>query len=158
MEPDVGASLGRALGEAERFCARRDARLTPQRGDVLGLILVADRSLSAYAILDRLRDLGHNPTQPMVYRALEFSVHHRLVHKLESIHAFASCSHPDVYHPKRQFLICTDCGEVRELERPDFVDCLRSAQKDEGFDTERTVVELLGTCARCSERKIPDRP
>jgi Fur family zinc uptake transcriptional regulator len=122
---------------------------------VLELVLAAERPLSAYAILDRLRDQGLKPAPPMVYRALDFLVEQGLVHKLESIHAFVGCTHPDHPHSS-QFLICADCGGVRELESPGIAECLRSAEETAGFKTERPVVELLGTCAQCALRQRHD--
>lgn len=155
--PQGGPPLAEALCAAEHLCANRGARLTPQRRAVLEQVLASERPLSAYAILDRLRDLGYKPAPPMVYRALDFLVQNGLVHKLESIHAFVGCNHPD--HPHvGQFLICSHCGEVREIERPDVLECLHSAEESVGFRTERTVVELLGTCAQCSDRNASDRP
>ena len=52
---------------------------------------------------------------PTVYRALDFLLEQGLIHKLESLHAFVGCDHPEHPHSS-EFLICVDCGEVAELE------------------------------------------
>ncbi|HSM41507.1 MAG TPA: transcriptional repressor, partial [Afifellaceae bacterium] len=61
---------------------------------VFDTLLAADGPLSAYDILDRLRDKGFRaPLQ--VYRALDKLLALGLVHRLESLNAFIACAHPD---------------------------------------------------------------
>jgi Fur family zinc uptake transcriptional regulator len=108
--------------------------------------------LGAYELLERMRGVISNPAPPTVYRALDFLVQQGLVHKLESLHAFVGCAHPE--HPHAgQFLICSDCGEVSEVEDPAIASSLQAAGTAAGFCTERPVVELLGTCAECAEKR-----
>lgn len=143
--------LARVLGRAEALCRERGARLTPQRRTVLELVCEADRPLSAYEILDLMRERVANPAPPTVYRALDFLLDQGLVHKLETLHAFVGCSHPEHPHSS-QFLICADCGEVSELEDDAVSASLGSAASAAGFVPKRRVVEVIGTCARCSHR------
>jgi Fur family zinc uptake transcriptional regulator len=143
--------LDRILVRAERLCSERGARLTDQRRRVLELVCASDKPLSAYEILDRLRETVRNPAPPTVYRALDFLLEQGLIHKLESLHAFVGCAHPE--HPHAgQFLICAECGEVNELEDPSVIESLQTAARDSGFETRRPVVELLGTCAGCARK------
>ena len=149
-------SLAEILQHAETLCKQREVRLTPQRSKVLELVCAADGPIGAYEILDRLRQTIGNPAPPTVYRALDFLLEQGLIHKLESLHAYVGCSHPDHPHAS-QFLICSDCGDVREIESSGIADSLRQAQKNTGFKAKRPVVELLGTCARCqisNDRKV----
>ena len=149
-------SLAKILQHAETLCKQREVRLTPQRSKVLELVCAADGPIGAYEILDRLRQTIGNPAPPTVYRALDFLLDQGLIHKLESLHAYVGCSHPDHPHAS-QFLICSDCGDVREIESSGIADSLRQAQKNTGFKAKRPVVELLGTCARCqisNDRKV----
>lgn len=143
-------NLERALAQAHRLCRARGVRLTPQREAVLSLVLGADRPLSAYEILEHMPATPRRPAPPTVYRALDFLLEQGLVHRLESLHAFVGCLHPE--HPHNgQFLICTDCGKVAELCEPQIDQSLRKAVDASGFRTQRPVVELLGTCASCRE-------
>jgi Fur family zinc uptake transcriptional regulator len=151
--------LNQALQQAERLCTERGARLTAQRRTVLALICASDKPLSAYEILDRMGSGARNPAPPTVYRALDFLLEQGLVHKLESLHAFVGCTHPE--HPHcSQFLICTDCGSVNELEDHSVAESLHSAEQNQGFKIKRPVVELLGTCSDCTGKprdRSPDR-
>ena len=140
--------LSQVMERAEALCRERGVRLTEQRKTVLELLCVSDKPLSAYELLERMRGVVKNPAPPTVYRALDFLLEQGLVHKLESLHAYVGCSHPDHPHAS-QFLICDDCGEVAEVEDPTVSKSLKAAGKAKGFRTKRPVVELLGTCAQC---------
>ncbi len=144
--------IGKVLSLADALCHERGVRLTEQRKIVLKLLLESDKPVSAYDLLDRMRETVKNPAPPTVYRALDFLMEQGLVHKLESINAFVGCTHPDHPHAS-QFLICADCGEVAELEDDSVVQKLQQASEAIGFKTKRPVVELMGTCAQCSGKK-----
>ncbi len=141
----------RHLDQAEALCRERGVRLTPQRRTVLRLICEAERPLSAYEILDRMHQGARRPAPPTVYRALDFLLQQGLIHKIESLHAFVGCKHPQ--HPHTgQFLVCTDCGRVNEIHGRPLEDGLQQAARQAGFHTRKPVVELLGTCAHCHGR------
>lgn len=140
--------LSHVLERAEAVCRECGVRLTEQRKTILQLLCASDKPLSAYELLERMRGLVKNPAPPTVYRALDFLLEQGLVHKLESLHAYVGCAHPDHPHAS-QFLICDDCGEVAEVEDPGVTNSLKAAGKAIGFRTKRPVVELLGICAQC---------
>jgi Fur family zinc uptake transcriptional regulator len=143
--------LTKVLGVAEQLCRKRGARLTARRRTVLELLCASDKPLSAYEILDRMRATTRNPAPPTVYRALDFLLEQGLVHKIESLHAFVGCTHPE--HPHSSlFLICGDCGEVSEVENEALLQSLQTAERATGYKTRHPVVELLGTCAHCAEK------
>ena len=144
--------LSHVLARAESLCKERGARLTEQRKTVLQLLCVSDKPLSAYELLDRMRGVVKNPAPPTVYRALDFLLAQGLVHKLESLHAYIGCAHPDHPHVS-QFLICDNCGEVAEVEDASVAKSLKAAGKAIGFHTRRPVVEVLGTCAQCTAKR-----
>jgi len=139
------------LERAARVCSARGARLTPQRARALEVVLTADRPLTAYEILERMNEGGARPAPPTVYRALDFLLAQGLVHKLETLHAFVYCRHPEAPHDS-QFFICNDCGEVDEVESSKVASSLAKAEAERGFHAERSVVEVVGTCADCTKR------
>lgn len=143
--------LAEVMRRAESLCEARGARLTTRRRAVLELLCESNTPLSAYEILDRMRGSIRNPAPPTVYRALDFLLEQGLAHKLESLHAFVGCSHPERPHSS-QFLICGDCGEVSEMENRAILECLQSAAASTGFKAIRPVVEILGTCPECSRK------
>ncbi len=140
----VAAELDRAADA----CARQGALLTELRRSVLGLILEAEGPLTAYRLLDRLRETRKRAVPPTVYRALDFLLEHRLIHKLERLNAFVSCAETGREHPV-QFLICRQCGGVTEIEDRAAANALEHAAERQGFHPRNAVVEIEGTCAAC---------
>jgi len=143
--------LVQIISQAEQLCRQRGVRLTQQRKAVLKFLCESEKPLTAYELLDLMRVEIKNPAPPTVYRALDFLLEQGLVHKLESLHAYIGCTHPDHRHAG-QFLICADCGDVAEVEDSSIAKSLKAAGQAAGFQTRRPVVELLGTCAECSEK------
>ncbi len=141
-----------ALKKITLLCRERGVRLTDQRKAILQLLFESDKPLTAYELLDRMRTVMDNPAPPTVYRALDFLLEQGLIHKLESLHAYIRCTHPDRPH-SCQFLICDDCGVVIETENPSVAKSLKMASKAVGFHAKRPVVEVLGTCDSCSSKK-----
>ncbi|MGQ2907918.1 MAG: Fur family transcriptional regulator [Aliihoeflea sp.] len=123
--------------------------LTKNQEMVLGALSAADGPLSAYTILDRLRDRGFRaPLQ--VYRALEKLLDYGLVHRLESINAFVACAHPHCHgHGSIAFAICEKCGQVEEFSDATVQSRLGDWSRDHGFKPSKTAIEIRGTCATC---------
>jgi Fur family zinc uptake transcriptional regulator len=138
------------LDRAGVICSDKDARLTPLRRQVLGLILDAPQPTGAYDLLDRLRTTRDGAAPPTVYRALEFLLENGLIHKLERLSAFVGCiAHDDHVHAA-QFLICHGCGQVTELEDHELAHALDDAARRLGFTVGKATIEAEGQCAACS--------
>ena len=136
------------MKSAAEACARRGARLTELRRRVLALILEAEAPLTAYQLLDLLKETRKGAAPPTIYRALDFLMKQRLVHKVERLNAFIACIESGHQHPV-QFLICGECGKVAEIEDRTATKALQHAAKREGFHLRSAVVEIEGTCAAC---------
>ncbi len=136
--------------QAEHLCRQRGVRFTARRRKVLDIICRAEKPLGAYEILDAMRAAEPAVAPPTVYRALDFLLRQGLVHRLETLHAFVGCSHPE--HPHfSQFLICSECGHIAELEDEQITRSLGKAAASTGFQPRRKVVEVIGTCGRCRD-------
>jgi Fur family zinc uptake transcriptional regulator len=137
-----------ALSRAQLICKMRGARLTPVRRRVLELILSSDQPAGAYALLAELRRGRGKLGPPTVYRALEFLLANKLIHKVETSSAFIACA--DIEHPhESQFMICDDCGATEELRDDEIVQSLRRLGEERGFAVERQVIEARGLCPAC---------
>ncbi|KZM50359.1 Fur family transcriptional regulator [Labrenzia sp. OB1] len=123
--------------------------LTKNQALVYGSLSDAGGPLTAYAILDLLRENGFRaPLQ--VYRALDKLVEFGMVHRLESLNAFVACSHKGCAgHGSAAFAICEKCGDVREFTPDDVVRLLKDWTESQGFALARTTIELRGTCKSC---------
>ena len=116
---------------------------------MLEIIFSHGKPMGAYEVLDCLKQSLPQAKPPTVYRALDFLLAQRLVHRLESLNAFVGCIHPDHPHSS-QFLICRECGQVEELESKSVDRTLDKTLKDYGFEADAQVIEVTGRCARCT--------
>ncbi|MEQ8831346.1 MAG: Fur family transcriptional regulator [Alphaproteobacteria bacterium] len=126
--------------------------LTKNEALVFGALRKSDQPMSAYALLDNLRDDGlRAPVQ--VYRALDRLVEFGMAHRLESLNAFVACNHPDCDDSgQTAFAICDSCGKVTEFTDPALETRLADWANQASFVPNRTTVELRGHCADCSGR------
>lgn len=138
------------LNRAVAHCEGRGVRLTDLRRQVLGLILDADAPTGAYDLLDRLKATRLGAAPPTVYRALDFLLEQRLIHKLERLSAFVGCIADDHDH-SAQFLICRSCGKVAEIEDHDLAHALQDAAQRLGFKLGKATIEAEGQCAACAQ-------
>ena len=124
-------------------------KLTKNQALVLERLEAANSPLSAYELLDQLREEGIKaPLQ--IYRALEKLQAADLVHRLESLNAFVACSHQGCAgHGTAAFAICEVCGDVSEFTPDEVVKLLKEWTMAEGFALARTTIELRGTCKDC---------
>lgn len=123
--------------------------LTKNQTLVMGALTNSDGPLSAYTILDQLRDHGFRaPLQ--VYRALDKLVEFGLVHRLESLNAFVACRHPGCDgHQTIAFMICESCGQVNEISDGVLTKRLKALADEASFALKKTTIELRGLCRIC---------
>lgn len=140
------------LDAAARACADAGARLTALRRDVLALILAAEGPLTAYQLLDRLKQSRTGAVPPTIYRALDFLLAQRLIHRVESLNAVIPCIEGGQHAHAVQFLICRRCGTVAEIDDAAVSHALQEVAERRGFRPNHAVVEVAGTCAACASR------
>lgn len=123
--------------------------LTKNQGLVYGVLSKAGHPLSAYRILDDLREVGFR-APPQVYRALEKLQELGLIHRLESLNAFVACQHQHCEpHRLVAFTICEDCGQVIELAQTGIENPVLELAQEQGFQARMTSIEMRGTCQNC---------
>lgn len=148
------------LARAAAICTGRGARMTELRRQVLGLILERPAPTGAYDLMERLRTRRGSPAAPpTIYRALDFLLEQKLIHRVERLAAFVGCvaAHgPDGEHAA-QFLICRACGRVTELDDPALTEALAAASGRLGFTVAKTTIEAEGVCASCAARETEDK-
>ena len=126
------------LAHAEKLCAQRGVRLTPQRLEVLRLMSLQQGAISAYDLLDLLREKEPQAKPPTVYRALEFLLEQGFVHKVESTNSYVLCHLFDQPTHSSAMFICDRCGGVKE-------ECAEGVE-----DIMHTLAARMG-CAACVE-------
>jgi len=134
----------------EQACESRGLRLTPLRGQVLGLVAAAGKPIKAYDLLDQMKSDSGSTAPPTVYRALDFLLEQGFIHRLASVNAFVSCHHPQVRHSV-PFLICDRCQNAVELEDERIARLLDQQAKALGFTPRAQTLEVHGLCSACAD-------
>lgn len=146
-------SVETRLDTAQFAAAQRGRQFTPLRRAVYALILRAEKPLTAYELLDRLRETHRAATPATVYRTLDFLLEGDLIHKVESLGAFIPCADAGHRDHSAQFFICRACGAVAETEDAAATAAIAAAAARLGFTPASAIVEVQGLCAAC--RKAP---
>ncbi len=138
------------LHAAEEACLAKGMRLTDLRRAVFEALVRSDRPRGAYDLIETLADQGMRRLAPIsIYRALDFLREAGLVHKLESRNAFLACPHNHSNSDVVVFMICDQCGRVREATSAGVDHSLAALAAGHGFRTRGQVIELAGHCADC---------
>jgi Fur family zinc uptake transcriptional regulator len=146
------AEISRALDRAEALCRQQGVRLTKLRRAVLELVLGSEHPVGAYDLLARLDDRVGAKAPATIYRALDFLLAQRCIHKIESLNAFVACV--DVGDPHdSQFMICTDCGNAVEMHDAAIARILRRQSAKQGFALSGQIIELRGRCTGCQSKQ-----
>lgn len=147
-------AIAAKLSTAELLCMQRGKRLTPIRRKVLEILLVQQRSVKAYELLELIRDVQQGAAPPTVYRALDFLVEEGLVHRLDAINAWAACLDAAGL-PHDLLVVCTQCGAVAELSDPALSRQLAKKVAESGFELSGHETELRALCSECRHRAQP---
>jgi len=137
-----------ALAVALERCVKKGLKLTKIRQQVLEIIWSQHNPIGAYDVLQKLQERGHKPAPPTAYRALDFLVSAKLIHRIESLNAYIGCPTPNSSH-ECQFYICTECGYIAELNDGDVSRAVSASAKGLGFKSETPVIEVHGVCRDC---------
>ncbi|MCC6009108.1 MAG: transcriptional repressor [Rhodobacteraceae bacterium] len=140
-----------------------DSHSKPQTGPALnaaqaralGALQAAGRPLTAYEVLDALREDQPRAAPPTAYRALRRLIDLGLVHRLESLNAYTPCVHEhdaaDAGASQATlFAICDDCGNVREITDAPLARRMRQLAEEGAFTPASTIIEMHGRCGGCA--------
>lgn len=140
--------VAEAMHRATALCTQQSLRFTPIRKKVLELIWAEHAPVSAYALLEGLRQTRNNAQAPTIYRALDFLLQHGLAHKIESLNAYVGCAQPEHRHPG-QFLICLSCQQIVELNDIEISSVITKQAIHNHFMITEQTIELKGYCSIC---------
>ncbi|MDB2415052.1 transcriptional repressor [Rickettsiales bacterium] len=139
-----------ALSKAELICRDQNLSFTPIRQKVLKLLWKnGHNAVKAYDLLEMLQKEDSSAKPVTIYRALDFLLENRLIHKLESQNSFIGCNHPTRQH-NCAFLICDHCHEVEECcNNGKLIEAINSNIDSKTFHIENITLEIHGTCQNC---------
>lgn len=137
------------MAKIEKISYQRNIRLTSQRKSVIQLMLKADRAMSAYDLLDQLREIAPQAKPPTIYRALDFLMEQGFIHKVESMNSYIICPHFDDPSHISILLICNSCQQIIEEHCSPIEDKLQMLARENLFKIQHSVLEIRGVCQKC---------
>ncbi|MFL0811279.1 MAG: transcriptional repressor [Agarilytica sp.] len=146
------AAIEKSLQSAKRICEKQGVRLTPLRKQVLTILLEHSKPRGAYQLMDLLEQCSERErvAPPTVYRALDFLLEHRLIHKIHSLNAFVANANP-LRQDSSVILICVVCGAAEEVPNNSIQQAINLSASQHRFSVEKQVIELSGKCAGCRD-------
>ncbi len=133
---------------AEKLCREKKLRFTSIRHDMLEAMWRIDGPVKAYDMQAyMLKHYGQKINPPTIYRTLDFLYRNGLVHRIESLNAFAAC-HDNLDFHEGQFVICSTCGHVEEIHEDAIISKLAKQLEARGYSLNKQMVELRVDCLK----------
>ncbi|MGL1958705.1 MAG: transcriptional repressor [Colwellia sp.] len=144
------------LEHAEKHCKNNGTRLTDKRKQILTGLIQSKKALSAYELADFCRAEYNSAIPTMsVYRILDFLENESLVHKLHLANKYIACSHISCNHEHEisQFLICSECNNVKEINiEKALIKTLQDNVNEAGYLLKSPQLELHCLCQDCAQQ------
>lgn len=123
--------------------------LTDNRQAVLDVLSEQHEAMSAYDILDSLHASDRKWKPATVYRALNYLIESKLIHRIESEQKFICCGHTHKSH-EQLFMICDTCGQVIEKALDEaLLKQFFALAKENTFALDSPYLEFRGRCQNC---------
>ncbi len=138
----------KVIKKAKEFCNAGSLNLTPIRKKVLEIIASNHKPAKAYDILAKLKEEGFSDKPPTVYRALDFLIENKMVHKLNTINAYVACFNNETEEVSC-FLICTKCKDIEELQDEGIINAIANIGKSKNINIKNINLEIEFRCEKC---------
>ena len=122
-------------------------RLTPQRVAVLRILAASEGHPSVEQIYQQMLDKFPTTSLATVYKTIA------LLKETGEVLELGFADGSNRYDGRRPYphphLICTRCGEIRDLEAPALSEMIRQARQDIGYQITGHRLDFYGLCPKC---------
>ena len=126
-------------------------RITPQRLCILRALLDSNTHPSAEEIYAQVKQISPTTSLATVYKTLDTL---RGLGEVLEIQPGDGRQHYDGVRPHfHPHVICTQCGEIQDVEVEGLIGLPGLAQSASGYEIHAQRVEFYGLCAACQARK-----
>lgn len=133
----------------ENYLRRHNLRMTPERRNVLEVIVRREGHFDAEELLRFLKGRKHAVSRATLYRTLDHLVMAGLVkkHTFGRGHAQYESVHGRGHH---DHMICNRCGKVIEFANSEIEALQDQVCAEHGFTATSHVMEIFGVCRECA--------
>ena len=140
--------------KTEQKLSMDQLNLTASRRAVLDIVMASSKPMKAYDILSDLQKVISHAKPPTVYRALEYLVNNKILHRINQQNAYVFCQQGQkCFHdyPKRinAIFTCEQCGVITEQSNNVLTAIISEMIEDLGFRIDSRMVECPGVCKEC---------
>ena len=129
---------------------RRGGRLTPQRVAILRILAASKDHPSVEQIYEQIQADFPTTGIATVYKTV--ALLKEMDEGLELGFADGSRRYDGNRPYSHPHLICTECGEIRDLDVPDLDEIVTRVSRELGCDIQSHRVDLYGICRKCRAR------
>ena len=141
------------LQELVEKIRQRGGRLTPQRVAVLRVLAESKGHPSVEQVYDRIKADFPTTSLATVYKTVT------LLKEMGEVLELGFGDGSNRYDGNKPYphphLICTQCGEIRDLEVPALSDILDQVSQDVGYQIVSHRLDLYGICSKCRAKSSP---
>lgn len=137
------------IKKAKVFCENNSFRLTDPRERVLSLLSKSSTPMTAYQILEALSSAQTKIRPPTVYRAIDFWLTNKFIHRIESLKSYIVCC-TNKRHDDFLIFICNACNHILELQPNNLTTKISNELNQNNMIVTSTHAEVRGICDQCS--------
>lgn len=139
------------LEEIQNKLIEQKCKVTPQRKEILRILLAAKKHLSAKEVFDRIRNSFPRASFDTVYRNLHLLAELHIVNKLDFSDGRRRYEINN-RHTHHHHLVCLGCGGAWELSGCP-LENIRVAEAEQEFRVVTHRFEVFGYCASCQVKE-----
>jgi Fur family ferric uptake transcriptional regulator len=151
MAARVQAQAGGVLQSFEGWLRERGSPSTSQRRRILEAIQAGPPHFGAEELSARLSKAGARVSRATLYRTLGSLEAAGVVRRVELDADHAHYELAEGEH--HEHLVCESCGRIIEFSDAAVEKRLAAVLREHGFRARRHLVQVFGTCARCSRQR-----
>ena len=135
-------------GKFTKQLSERGYRITPQRREILHILLHANAHLTPAEVYKKARISLPGLTEPTVYRTLEFLAQTGLAQE-----AFSETSKSayEISEYKHHHLICRKCGKEVDIPHLKVEALCKNLESETGFQLMQNHLSFFGICPACQK-------
>ena len=126
---------------------RRGGRLTPQRVAILRILAASEDHPSVEQIYDRIKDAFPTTGMATIYKTVT------LLKEMNEVLELGFADGSNHYDGNRPYphphLICTQCGEIQDLDVPDLDEVVARVSQQIDYEVHSHRLDLYGVCPKC---------
>ena len=150
MAQKTGQAVGERLDKLVERLREKGFRATPQRLEVLRLLLTSDAHPSAEGLYDQLKRRFPTLSLATVYKTIETL---RSMGEVLDLEFKRGSTRYDGRFPyPHTHLICSNCGRIEDLLHDPVTSDLSRAVTETGFALSKYRFDLYGLCKDCREK------